>query len=127
MVYSGTHDNDPTLGWWEHLADAATRDLVKEYTGCSVEEPNWTLLRLGMMSCAHTFIATMQDVLGLGREARMNLPGEGQGNWNWRLPVSALTDPSGERLARLTWLYRRRPEQILSEPGKPDFSKKPPN
>ncbi len=124
VVYSGTHDNDPTLGWWEHLTDAATRDLVKEYTGCSVEEPNWTLLQLGMMSCSHTFIATMQDVLGLGREARMNLPGEGQGNWNWRMPASALTDPSGDRLARLTWLYRRRPEQILSEPGKPDFSKK---
>ncbi len=125
VVYSGTHDNDPTLGWWEHLTDAATRDLVKEYTGCSVDEPNWTLIRLGMMSNAHTFIATMQDVLGLGREARMNLPGEGQGNWNWRMPASALTDYSGERLARLTWLYRRRGDQALPSPDKPDFSASP--
>lgn len=121
VVYSGTHDNDPTLGWWEHLTDAATRDLVQDYTGCPVEEPNWTLIRLGMMSCAHTFIATMQDVLGLGREARMNLPGEGTGNWNWRMPLSALTDPSGQRLARLTWLYRRRLDQILSLPEDPNF------
>ena len=121
VVYSGTHDNDPTLGWWEHLADAATRDLVKEYTGCAVEEPNWTLIRLGMMSSAHTFIATMQDVLGLGRQARMNLPGEGTGNWNWRMPADALTDAAGQRLARLTWLYRRRPDQVLTAPKDPEF------
>lgn len=123
VVYSGTHDNDPTLGWWEYLADAATRELVGEYTGCSTREPNWTLIRLGMMSCAHTFIATMQDVLGLGREARMNLPGEGTGNWNWRMPVSAFTDPAGQRLARLTWLSRRRPDQTLSIPPKPEFTR----
>ncbi len=122
VVYSGTHDNDPTLGWWQHLADAATKDMVQEYTGCAVDEPHWTLIRLGMMSCAHTFIATMQDVLGLGREARMNLPGEGTGNWNWRMPASALADPAGQRLGRLTWLYRRRPDQILSLPKDPEFS-----
>ncbi len=113
VVYSGTHDNDPTLSWWKHLTDARTRDLVAEYTGQDgVQEPHWTLLRLGMMSCAHTFIATMQDVLGLGREARMNLPGEGKGNWNWRMRTEALTDVAGQRLARLTWLYRRRPDQV---------------
>jgi 4-alpha-glucanotransferase len=122
VVYSGTHDNDPTLGWWKHLTEAADRDFLQEYTGCPVAEPNWTLIRLGMMSCAHTFIATMQDVLGLGRESRMNLPGEGKGNWNWRMPAAALTDPAGERLARLTWLYRRRPDQKLSAPKTPDFS-----
>ncbi len=121
VVYSGTHDNDPTLGWWEHLADAATRELVQEYTGCPVEEPHWTLIQLGMMSCGHTFIATMQDVLGLGREARMNLPGEGTGNWNWRLPAGALTHAGGQRLGRLTWLSRRRPDQKLSFPEDPDF------
>ncbi len=111
VVYSGTHDNDPTLGWWKHLAGSAEKELVAEYVGAAVDEPQWTLIRLGMMSCAHTFIATMQDVLGLGREARMNLPGEGQGNWNWRMSAAALTDPAGERLARLTWLYRRRSDQ----------------
>ncbi len=73
VVYSGTHDNDPTVGWWRHLADPATRALVAEYVGHEVHEPHWTLIRLGMMSPAHTFIAPMQDVLGLGREGRMNL------------------------------------------------------
>jgi len=111
IVYSGTHDNDPTLGWWRHLADAATREMVTEYGGAPVDEPHWTLIRLGMMSCAHTFIATMQDVLGLGREARMNLPGQAGGNWSWRMPRTALTDPAGDRLARLAWLYGRRAGQ----------------
>jgi len=125
VAYSGTHDNDPTLGWWQHLADPATRELVAEYTGYSADEPHWSLIRLGMMSCAHTFIATMQDVLGLGRAARMNLPGEGKGNWNWRMPGDAFTDPAGERLARLTWLYRRRPDQataVREDPELPDGS-----
>jgi 4-alpha-glucanotransferase len=67
-----------------------------------------------MMSIAHTFIATMQDVLGLGREARMNLPGEGKGNWNWRMSGDVWLDPAGDRLARLTWLYRRRGDQAAS-------------
>jgi 4-alpha-glucanotransferase len=69
------------------------------------------LIRLGMMSVAHTFVATMQDVLGLGCEARMNRPGAGDGNWSWRMPATVFTDPARERLARLTWLYRRRPDQ----------------
>ncbi len=111
VVYSGTHDNDPTIGWWNHLADSATKELVAEYTGCASDEPHWTLIRLGMMSPAHTFIATMQDVLGLGREARMNLPGEGKGNWNWRMSGDAFLDSASDRLARFTWLYRRRPDQ----------------
>lgn len=116
VVYSGTHDNDPTLGWWEHLADKRTRELMAEYLDVrTVEEPHWALIRLGMMSCAHTFIATMQDVLGLGREARMNLPGEGKGNWNWRMKADALTADSGRRLARMTWLYRRRADQDVPE------------
>jgi len=123
VVYSGTHDNDPTLGWWKHLAGSAEKELVAEYAGGPVTEPHWTLIRLGMMSCAHTFIATMQDVLGLGREARMNLPGEGHGNWNWRMPADAFTHAAGERLARLTWLYRRRPDQAPAgrvDPAAPD-------
>jgi len=114
VVYSGTHDNDPTLGWWENLADKAMQDLVTDYIGYPVEAPNWTMIRLGLMSPAHTFIATMQDVLGLGREARMNLPGEGQGNWNWRMNSEAFTDPAGDKLAHMTWLYRRRPDQLAA-------------
>ena len=111
VVYTGTHDNDPVLGWWEHLTDKRTRDLVAAYAGCKVAEPNWTLIRLGMGSVAHTFIAPLQDVLGLGREGRMNLPGAGTGNWNWRLQPGWRGWADGERLAQMTWLFRRGPDQ----------------
>ncbi len=111
VVYTGTHDNDPVLGWWEHLTDKRTRELVAEYAGCAVDEPHWTLIRLGMMSVAETFIVPLQDVLGLGRQGRMNLPGSGHGNWSWRLGAADLEHPGAERLARMTWLYRRAPGQ----------------
>jgi 4-alpha-glucanotransferase len=125
VVYSGTHDNDPTLGWWRLLADEATRKQVSEYLGREIIEPHWALIRLGMMSCAHTFIATMQDVLGLGREGRMNLPGEGSGNWNWRMPESAFTDSAGERLARLTYLSFRRGDQVRKHEADPSYEPEP--
>jgi 4-alpha-glucanotransferase len=64
----------------------------------------------------------MQDVLGLGREGRMNLPGEGAGNWNWRLGPTALQDADGERLGHLTWLYRRRADQEAAAVVEPEPS-----
>ncbi len=112
VVYTGTHDNDPTVGWWRHAAGDDARAMVSKYAGGPVTEPHWTLIRLGMMSVAHTFIAPMQDVLGLGREGRMNLPGQGSGNWNWRLRATdlwadGLMTEVAERLADLTCLYNR--------------------
>jgi 4-alpha-glucanotransferase len=107
VMYTGTHDNDPTVGWWRHLASKDVQQMVSEYVGYPVTEPHWTLIRLGMMSAAHTFVAPMQDVLGLGREGRMNLPGEGSGNWNWRLGSAGLENADAERLSKLTWLYNR--------------------
>jgi 4-alpha-glucanotransferase len=126
VVYAGTHDNDPVLGWWRHLADAATKDFVADYAGYPADEPHWTLIRLGMRSSGHTFIATMQDILGLGREGRMNLPGEGKGNWDWRMPATAFTCSGGDRLAHLTWLYRRRPDQAAAGSQDPDTPAKGP-
>jgi len=116
VVYSGTHDNDPTRGWWDLECDEDTRNRVRDYVGHGVDEPHWTLIRLGMLSVAHTFVMPMQDVLGLGREGRMNLPGAESGNWDWRMPAWVLdseTEPR-RRLAHLTWLGRRRPEQAKS-------------
>ncbi len=112
VVYTGTHDNAPTLSWWESETDDTIRRLVTDYLGREIHEPHWDLIRLGMMSVAHTFVATMQDILGLGDEARMNQPGAGTGNWTWRLDAGALNDNAvRERLTHLTWLYRRRPDQ----------------
>ncbi len=120
VAYTGTHDNDPVLGWWRHLTDQATREMVAEYAGCAVDEPNWTLIRLGAGSVARLFVATMQDVLGLGREGRMNLPGDGVGNWNWRMAPDAFDHPGGARLQRLTWLYRRAPGQEAARRQDPE-------
>ncbi|MDY0111105.1 MAG: 4-alpha-glucanotransferase [Candidatus Krumholzibacteria bacterium] len=116
VVYSGTHDNDPTCGWWEHECDEATRERLRDYVGHPVNEPAWTLIRMGLQSVAHTFVMPMQDVLSLGREARMNRPGAENGNWSWRLPTWALDleHPARRRLAHLTWLARRRPDQRQS-------------
>jgi 4-alpha-glucanotransferase len=111
VLYTGTHDNDTTLGWWNERATDGERGFFSEYLDREVHEPHWELVRVAMASPADTCIVPMQDVLGLGREGRMNQPGEGVGNWAWRLPAGALLDRAGDRLARLTWLYRRRADQ----------------
>jgi 4-alpha-glucanotransferase len=111
VVYTGTHDNDTARGWWERGATAAERHFLRDYLDRDDVEPHWVLIRAGMTSPAHTFIVPLQDVLGLGGAARMNTPGAEEGNWTWRLPANALTGPEGERLAHLTWLTRRRPDQ----------------
>jgi len=112
VVYTGTHDNAPTIAWWHNEASSKVRHLLADYLGREILEPNWDLIRLGMMSVGHTFIATIQDILGLGEEARMNRPGADTGNWTWRMPEKACEDEAiRNRLAHLTWLYRRRPDQ----------------
>jgi 4-alpha-glucanotransferase len=110
-VYSGTHDNNTTIGWWEEEVNKRTSDFIAEYLGQDVEEINWAMIRLGMMSAGHTFVAPMQDVLGLDETARMNTPGTESGNWTWRFSENAFDDPAQGRLSDLTWLYQRKPEQ----------------
>ncbi len=111
VVYSGTHDNNTTVGWWQQEVNDKTRQFISEYLGQEVVDPTWTLLQIGMRSCAHTFILTMQDVLRLGPEARMNTPGNPAGNWTWRFTPEQLQHADGNRLAHATWLYQRRADQ----------------
>lgn len=112
VAYTGTHDNNTTLGWWNsNEADDHVKGFVSEYLNREVTEPHWTLIRLGMMSSAHTFVMPMQDILSLGAETRMNTPGKEQGNWSWRVTAEQLDDPAKDRLAHLTWLYKRRADQ----------------
>ncbi len=111
VVYSGTHDNNTTVGWWQQEAHESVRAFINHYIGREVTEPNWALIRLGMMSVGHTFVAPMQDVLGIGPEGRMNTPGRPSGNWTWRFIPRDLDNPARDRLAHLTWLYQRRPDQ----------------
>src|SRR5205823_5108480 len=84
VVYTGTHDNDTTHGWWAGR-DERERRFVLDYLGSGSGDIAWDLIRLGMASVADTFVAPVQDVLSLGSEARFNTPGSGEGHWTWRL------------------------------------------
>jgi 4-alpha-glucanotransferase len=110
-VYTGTHDNDTTAGWFASLSESETnqteRDFCLEYVGSSAEEINWNLIRAAQASVADTAIVPLQDVLGLGSEARMNLPASQAGNWIWRLKAGALTDEVAWQLKELAELYGR--------------------
>jgi 4-alpha-glucanotransferase len=99
VVYTGTHDNDTTVGWWESLSeeDRASSEL-------DPADPAWSLIAAAWASRAALAITPLQDVLRLGGEARMNLPGSGDGNWTWRYDRKALT---GELAAELRVLTER--------------------
>ena len=115
IVYTGTHDNNTTRGWWEHEVDQRTRDFVKDYIGGEIHDIVWTLARVGMRSVARAFIMPMQDVLSLGASARMNTPGRAAGNWTWRITDAALSHPGKEALRQFTRLYNRHPDQQKSQ------------
>ena len=111
IVYTGTHDNNTTRGWWAEEVDERTSGFVKDYLGQDVHDIVWTLARMGMRSVARVFIMPMQDVLGLGSAARMNTPGAATGNWTWRFGESALAHPGKDALLHITRLYQRHPDQ----------------
>jgi 4-alpha-glucanotransferase len=97
VVYTGTHDNDTAVGWWRSLSPARRRE-----TGLDEAEPNWSLIELALSSRARLAIVPLQDVLGLGSEARMNTPGTDSGNWRWRLKGGRMTEEHAARLRSLT-------------------------
>ncbi len=106
VVYTGTHDNNTTVGWYQGL-DQATREHVMSYLGGCGEEINWAMIRLAFSSIASTAIIPAQDLVGLAADSRMNTPGTVENNWTWRLRPGALNDVAGHRLRDLTDLYRR--------------------
>ena len=107
VVYTGTHDNDTTAGWFA-AAPSGERHAVLRYLGRRTSQDVVAhLIRLAMASVADTAIVPVQDVLGLGSEARMNMPGEPEGNWAWRLAEGELTDEHAEWLAALAEIYGR--------------------
>ncbi len=110
VVYTGTHDNDTILGWYQVTSTEAEREYVRKYLGRDGSDISWDLIRLAWASVAHTAITTAQDLLGLGHESRMNLPGTvGPPNWCWRLLPGALSDEIAARLRELTTIYGRCP------------------
>ena len=93
VVYTSTHDTDTTVGWFRDL-----RPRQRAATGLDPEEPHWGLIEMALASRASLTIVPAQDVLGLGSEARMNRPGEPEGNWSWRLEQGGLTRRHAQRL-----------------------------
>ncbi|HHJ14726.1 MAG TPA: 4-alpha-glucanotransferase [Gammaproteobacteria bacterium] len=106
VVYTGTHDNDTTLGWYRSL-DEGQRDFVHRYLGGHGDDMPWLLVRTALASVARLAILPMQDVLGLDGAHRMNVPGVTEGNWQWRFAWGQLESAHAERLRDWTGLYGR--------------------
>jgi 4-alpha-glucanotransferase len=106
LVYTGTHDNDTTLGWYVSLDDR-TRGYVNEYLGHPPEDMPWPLIRCALGSRSHLAILPMQDLLGLDGDHRMNVPGTTEGNWRWRFAWDQVRAELPGRLRHLVGLYGR--------------------
>ncbi|GMH24523.1 hypothetical protein Nepgr_026366 [Nepenthes gracilis] len=101
VVYTGTHDNDTVRGWWDHLPQEEKSNVLKYISLTKEEDISWQLIRLAISSVAKTAIIPMQDILGLGSSARMNIPATQFGNWNWRIPASVSFDSLEKEALRL--------------------------
>jgi 4-alpha-glucanotransferase len=117
VAYTGTHDNDTTVGWWSSAGAGDStrtaedireeREFTRKYLSTGGHEINWVFIRALMASVAHTVLFPLQDVLGLGSEARMNTPAVPGGNWRWRYRTEMLTPPMAERLKDMVSTYDR--------------------
>jgi len=118
VAYTGTHDNDTIMGWWSSTGDegdsvntaqdvANEHAFARKYLNFKDEPVNWAFIRAVLSTVANTAIVPLQDLLGLGREARMNLPGTSSGNWKWRARPGVLSPDLAERLKELTLLFER--------------------
>lgn len=109
VVYTGTHDNETLMQWYDHQ-DEKTIAFLKEYLdkpNLSRKEANWAIIRLAMMSSADTCIVPVQDYLGLGQEARMNFPSTLGNNWKWRMSADMLTEELRDRIIGLSIISSR--------------------
>jgi len=110
VVYTGTHDNDTAVGWYQTTSTKAERNYARKILDSDGSDMAWDLIRLAWSSVANTAIAPVQDLLSRGHEARMNTPSTcGPPNWCWRLLPGALTDEVAARLREMTTIYGRAP------------------
>lgn len=106
VVYGGTHDNDTAIGWF-NASSPRVRAFACKYLRCDGREINWDLIHAASQSVADLAIHTMQDVLGLGSEHRMNLPGKHEGYWEWRFTWEQVSSSHSEKLYDITALHGR--------------------
>jgi 4-alpha-glucanotransferase len=109
VVYTGTHDNNTILGWFRNEASVDDKRRLFQYIGREVSEDQvpWEMIRLAMSSVAKIAIIPLQDILGLGEEARMNLPSLSRGNWGWRFSPHSWSSAIPDKLLSMTRLYGR--------------------
>lgn len=109
VAYTGTHDNNTIRGWFDTEITPEEKKRLFQYLGREVprDELHWEMLRLLMMSSANTIITPMQDILGLGKEARMNTPATLTGNWEWKLLPDQLKPSLAKTLREMTEIYGR--------------------
>jgi 4-alpha-glucanotransferase len=121
VVYTGTHDNDTIVGWWTGGASKKEREYATSYLGKADDGIHWAMIRAAYSSVASLCVVPLQDVLGLGSEARMNVPSVNNGNWRWRFQPQMLTDQLAQKLADLADVSDRLPAPIETAPA-PDFA-----
>ncbi|WP_404326220.1 4-alpha-glucanotransferase [Aerophototrophica crusticola] len=104
VYYTGTHDNDTILGWFAHIGGEGSRSgrAMLDYLGSDRTAIHWDFIRFTLNTNSRFAVMPVQDVLGLGTEARMNVPGKAEGNWAWRLAPGQLRREHLERLRELT-------------------------
>ncbi len=109
VVYTGTHDNNTSVGWYENDATASERDLLRRYAASDGSEVHWDLIRLALSSVAELAVVPHQDLLGLGAQARMNTPGIADGNWTFRISPEMMAEGPAARFRALVETYGRGP------------------
>lgn len=119
VVYTGTHDNDTSRGWYDRVSEEK-RDFCRRYLGRSGQGIAWDMIRSAWASVADIAIAPMQDFLNLGNEARMNYPGNPSGNWSWRMLEANLDTSLIERIREINFLYSRLSQVRDERKMKPD-------
>lgn len=115
VVYTGTHDNDTSLGWYQRVPEEE-QDFYRRYLNQDGNQVSWDFIRAAWASVAVFALAPLQDFLELGNEARMNYPGNPGGNWTWRMPAGCLTDRLAERIQEVNFLYARDKRRPIRPP-----------
>lgn len=121
VVYTATHDNQTTIGWFNTRGDQE-RSAIQAYLGRDGADIAWDLIRMALASVSNTAIVPMQDLLRLGDEARMNVPGQAWGNWSWRMRWDQMDDGLADGLGQLTAMYGRGEVHHEREPNPWDYT-----
>ena len=115
IAYTGTHDNDTLLGWWNTVSDHE-KAFALQYLDSDGHEIQWDMMRAISKSIANTVIFPMQDVLGLSGDHRMNFPGQPEGSWEWRFSWDQVDPIYTQKLSKMSYEYARIPHHLLQDP-----------